>query len=309
MQLLRIAARTCTVIALVAACAVPAAAQTAPSAAQAAADKAYAAKDYSHAAAAFRAVVAAEPANAQAWYRLGVSLFMLGQLVEAQRDLGVALDRGFHPFSVHYRLAQVALKRGDTAAANAELEKGVAPQPTPPESLTGDDALAALRATPAFVALVEKQKRAFHPCRFDAAYRGLDFWIGDWVVNDASGNELGHSHIEAVADGCAIAETWTGSLGGIGKSYSIYDTSDKRWYQHYVDSFGAHTSYAGGAQGTSIVMIAPSRNPAGQAMQIRMSFAPLDDGRVRQHIETSPDGAAWKTVFDGYYAKLPPPRS
>jgi tetratricopeptide (TPR) repeat protein len=309
-QLLRGAARAFAVLVLVAACAAsaaaqtpPAPAQTTPSAAQAAADKSYLAKDYAHAADAFRAVVAAEPANAQAWYRLGVSLQMLGQLDEARRDLGVALDRGFHPFSVHYRLAQIALKRRDNAGALAELEKAVATQPTPPETLSQDDELAPLRGTPGFVALLHKQEVAFHPCRHDDAYRALDFWIGDWIVRNAGGNEMGRSHIEPALDGCAIEETWTGAYGGNGKSLTSYDVTSKRWVQHYVTSSGSYNDYAGRVEGKSVVMIAPGGTAAKPA-QIRMSFTPLGDGRVRQLMETSTDGGAtWAPSFDGYYAK------
>ena len=313
--LLRIAARACAVLVLAAAFAAPAGAQappsapqTAPSAAQAAADALYQAKDYARAADAFRAVAAAEPANATAWYRLGVSLFMLGRLDEAQRDLGAALQHGFHAFSVYYRLAQIALKRNDTATANAELEKAVATQPTPPETLTTDDALAPLRGTPAFVALVEKQQRAYYPCRYDAGYRALDFWIGDWVVRNAAGFEMGRSHVESSLNGCAIEETWTGSLGGNGRSLTSYDAANKRWVQHYVSSTGSYNDYAGQTQGKSVVMIAPGGTAAKPA-QIRMSFTPLDDGRVRQLMETSSDnGATWTPNFDGYYAKAAPPK-
>jgi tetratricopeptide (TPR) repeat protein len=309
-RLLRTAAHACAAIIVLTAGAAaaraqapPPAAQAPPSAAQSAAEKLYLAKDYARAADAFQAVVAAEPANATAWYRLGVSQQMLGRLDDAQRDLGVALARGFHPFSVHYRLAQIALKRRDNAGAVAELEKAVATQPTPPETLAQDEELAPLRGTAAFTALVAKQDRAFHPCRYDAAYRGLDFWIGDWVVRNAAGFEMGRSHIEPALDGCAIEETWTGTFGGNGKSLTSYDVATKRWLQHYISSTGTFNDYSGEAQGSSIVMIAPG-TAAAKPIQIRMSFTPLADGRVRQLMETSSDGGAtWTAGFDGYYAK------
>ena len=303
MQVFRKAGCVCAALILLAAVPISATAQTTPSSAQNAADKAYLTKDYAQAADAFRTVVAAEPSNAQAWYRLGVSLQMLGRFDEAQSDLGIALARGFHPFSVHYRLAQIALKRRDNAGALAELEKAVATQPTPPETLSQDEELAPLRGQPGFVALLDKQELAFHPCRHDAAYRALDFWIGDWIVRNASGNEMGRSRIEPVLDGCAIEETWTGAYGGNGKSLTSYDSAKKRWVQHYVASSGSLNDYVGRAQEKSIVMIAPA-GTAAKPGQIRMTFTPLDDGRVRQFMETSSDGGAtWSSSFDGYYAK------
>ena len=44
--------------------------------------------------------------------------------------------------------------------------------------------------------------------------------------------------------------------------------------------------------------------PDGTTSLMRMSFTPLDDGRVRQFIEESRDGGAtWATWFDGYYTR------
>ena len=122
-------------------------------------------------------------------------------------------------------------------------------------------------------------------------------------MRNTSGFEMGRSHIESALDGCAIEETWTGTFGGNGKSLTSYDVATKRWLQHYVSSTGTFNDYAGKAEGKSIVMIAPG-SAAGKPIQIRMSFTPLADGRVRQFMETSSDGGAtWTPGFDGYYAK------
>ncbi|MDQ2991503.1 MAG: tetratricopeptide repeat protein, partial [Candidatus Eremiobacteraeota bacterium] len=74
------------------------------------ADAAYRSKDYAAAASAYRTVVAAAPENATAWYRLGVSLAALGDDGEAARSFEIALARGFDASSVHYRLAQLAVR-------------------------------------------------------------------------------------------------------------------------------------------------------------------------------------------------------
>lgn len=277
---------------------------TAPAAPRASADAAYLAKDYARAAVAFAAVVAADPTDAVAWYRLGVSHEMLGKLPEARKDFNEALARGFQAYSVHVRLAQVAVRGGDTAGAIKELGTATTLVPTEPADLEGDPEFASLRGNPAFVAVLDASRRALHPCREDAAYHALDFWVGDWIVRDKSGNELGRSHVESILDTCVVFENWTGGLGGSGKSFSFYDAATKQWTQHWVTAAGTHSDYVGAAQGSAIVMIAQGTAPNGKPQQTRLSFTPLSDGRVRQLFESSADGGAtWMAGFDGYYTR------
>jgi tetratricopeptide (TPR) repeat protein len=270
-------------------------------------DAAYRAKDYAAAAAAYGAAVTQAPKNGLAWYRLGVSLAALGRYDEAGRAYRSALDNAFDAFSVHYRTAQLATKRGDAAQAVAELEAAVKARPFDPETLASDDAFAPLAKVPQYVAFVDRQMHAFHLCRYDAAFHALDFWIGSWIVRNAAGAEVGRSRIEPVVDGCAIRENWTGRSGNIGQSLSSYDPATKTWTQHYVDSAATRSEYAGGVDGKDVVMTAPSRGPGGAATLLRMRYTPMPDGRVRQLIESSADdGKTWSVAFDGYYEKAPP---
>jgi len=56
-------------------------------------------------------------------------------------------------------------------------------------------------------------------------------------------------------------------------------------------------------------MVMEQREPAaadGKIQVQRITWTPLEDGRVRQQWEVSNDGGAtWKTAFDGYYARRP----
>jgi hypothetical protein len=65
------------------------------------------------------------------------------------------------------------------------------------------------------------------PCG-EAPYHALDFWIGKWDVKNAAGQLAGASVVEAVADGCALIEHWTGTPGPagnrfIGTGLHVYD--------------------------------------------------------------------------------------
>jgi hypothetical protein len=44
------------------------------------------------------------------------------------------------------------------------------------------------------------------------------------------------------------------------------------------------------------------RSPKGDRRQ-RITWTPLEDGRVRQHWEAAAEGQEFKTLFEGFYAK------
>jgi hypothetical protein len=265
----------------------------------------YMKKDYGAAVIAYKAVVAAEPANALAWYRLAVSQQSLGTLDDAAANYGQALKLGFDAFSVYYRLATLEGARGDEPAAMGFLEKANAARRIPPGDLETDAALAPVRSDPRFAALIDANARFFYPCTFDQRYRFMDFWIGDWDVSNKAGNQIGSSHIEQINNSCALLENWTAGGANTGKSFTFYDVERDQWVQHWVDGQGGYLDFAGHPDGKSLVFLAPTFNPSDHKPAFRrMTFTPLDDGRVRQLIETSPDGKShWTIAFDGYYAK------
>lgn len=262
------------------------------------ADAAYQSKQYERAAALYADLVKAEPANAQAWYRLGVSDTALGKRDEARTALTRSLQLGFDAMSVHYRLAAVAAAGGDASGTVNELRSGLAARPFGPENYADDPAFAGVAKAPQFIAFVDEQNRKFHPCRYGDIYHALDFWIGDWVVS-AQGGRAGTSHVEAAMDGCAILETWTGTYGDTGRSISSYDAARKVWVQHYVSGRAATTDYDGRIAGESVVFTAKTAG----ALQ-RMTYTKLDGGKVRQRFDVSKDGGkTWSPPNDLIYEK------
>ncbi len=177
--------------------------------AMSAAEALYTAKDYSHAAAAYQAIVAQDPKNGLAWYHLAVSLQNLHRFDEAEKDYNQSLSVGFQPYSVYYRLAQLEALNNRSDKAVEYLSKANDLSSLPPAQIEGDAAFTALHGKPQYVALVEKQQRAFHPCMYDPAYRALDFWLGDWTVKGPANTQVGQSHVELILDKCVVFENWT----------------------------------------------------------------------------------------------------
>lgn len=128
----------------------------------------------------------------------------------------------------------------------------------------------------------------------------FDFWIGDWDVTLPDGKPAGHNRIDAILDGCALAEHWQGASGFRGQSYNAYDAPSKLWRQFWVDATGTVLGLEGRFADGKMVLQSTSR---GQRID-RITWTPNADGTVRQLWEVSQDsGATWKTEFDGLYRK------
>jgi len=137
-------------------------------------------------------------------------------------------------------------------------------------------------------------------------YHQFDFWIGQWEVRDPSGTVVGHSRIEAVSDGCGIAENWHGATGSNGVSYNAWDPETRHWHQFWIGNKpDGVLALEGGIVNGNMVLVGTRKNAkTGKAQQQLITWTPAKDGSVRQHWETSDDGGkTWTTAFDGIYRK------
>ncbi len=65
------------------------------------------------------------------------------------------------------------------------------------------------------------------PCQ-GPEHRQFDFWIGHWDVYGPAGKKVGENLIEAFANGCGLAEHWTGS-GGVTCQRAAVVAGVRRW--------------------------------------------------------------------------------
>jgi hypothetical protein len=143
------------------------------------------------------------------------------------------------------------------------------------------------------------------PCQA-VEHRQFDFWVGTWDVFGPAGKKVGENRIELIADGCALFEQWSGNGGSTGRSLNIYDATDRRWHQTWVDNSGTLLVLAGGLVERSMVMSMSGPHPTdpnATALQ-RIAWTPAGDGSVRQLWELSSDGGrTWTVLFDGRYVR------
>jgi len=128
-------------------------------------------------------------------------------------------------------------------------------------------------------------------------YHQLDFWVGRWDVYPTGKDKLvAHSLIEKVY-GCGIRENWMPLSNQPGGSLSTYVPAEKHWEQFWIDSSGSRAQFAGGWNGSAMVITGKWGGPL-----VRMSYSKNADGSVRQFGEQSTDdGKTWKPSFDFTY--------
>lgn len=141
------------------------------------------------------------------------------------------------------------------------------------------------------------------PCGAKPEYRQFDFWIGEWDVQ-AGGKQAGTNSVQLILGDCVIFENWTGAGGMTGKSFNIYNAAKGKWQQTWVDSSGNALELYGEFKDGAMRLAGEKPAPNGGKIIDRLSFFPLEGGRVRQLWESSQDdGKTWSVVFDGLYTR------
>lgn len=137
----------------------------------------------------------------------------------------------------------------------------------------------------------------------DPEYRQFDFWLGEWDVTNVHAPDPkrppARSRITRVLDGCAILEEFDNPPRAYsGKSLNFYSVQSKKWHQTWIDNQGGPLFLEGGLVSKDMVIEDEGKSGAIN----RITWTPLDAGRVRQHWQTSKDGGkTWETAYDGLY--------
>jgi hypothetical protein len=145
-----------------------------------------------------------------------------------------------------------------------------------------------------------------YPCQKNPDYQLLNFWIGNWDVQDPGGQKVGSNKIEKILGGCVVLENWAEMDGHEGKSFFYFDIPTKKWKQVWVEDSGGMKEktfvqkfHDGGVRFQGNVQIRD-----GSMILDRTTLTPKDQNHVRQVIEISRDeGQNWKTVFDAIYVR------
>lgn len=145
-------------------------------------------------------------------------------------------------------------------------------------------------------------------CDRGPAARALDFWIGDWRVQNEAGREVGRSEVTYVAGGCAVLERFRG-VDGEGASLATYSVSLQRWERLFTNTGGLLVRQEGTPVSGGVRFLGTAFRPDGTREQMRTTFLretvlPENPGRVRQTVELSSDGGrTWRRLGVALYVR------
>lgn len=148
---------------------------------------------------------------------------------------------------------------------------------------------------------------AIKPCKDEAAYHKLDFWLGHWEVFDLhGGSKDGTDSVEKILKGCAIVEIWHDIEGYEGRSLFYYQRATKQWKQVWVTDAGPmkEKRLIEELQDGGVRFQGEIPHQDGTSHLDRTTLTPLPRHRVHQVIEISSDqGKTWAVTFDAEYRR------
>lgn len=116
-----------------------------------------------------------------------------------------------------------------------------------------------------------------------SAHDAFDFWIGEWVVRDSTGQEVGTNSLVKLEKNCLLREQWKSALGGTGTSYNYYDPADSTWNQLWLDDSGTILKLKGQLEEGKMCLYSDWQKGQQVARyRNRITWEPLPDGSVMQ---------------------------
>lgn len=155
----------------------------------------------------------------------------------------------------------------------------------------------------------QAQTAPVFPCNEDSRYAEFDFWVGEWEVHDGDGNLAGTNRISRDEKGCVLIEQWVGASGVTGQSINYRDGVTGEWVQVWNSAPGVQINIRGGLTDDGMLLVGTVHYLSNDTTQdFRGLWTLLEDGRVRQFFEQSPDGGeTWNPWFEGFYTRKQAP--
>ena len=259
---------------------------------------------------AYAEIATERPEDAQANYRLALARLRLGRLEPAAdgfqsgRNTRLAGSPDGVPPGV-----RVQCRLGRAPAALDQLDRAVAAGFSQVKLLEGEEDLRPLRELPRFQATLKGADRNLRPCVYDKEHEQFDFWLGEWDVRPAGAPATAppaSSVITKILDGCVVLESWSGQIRG--QSFNIFDATERKWHQTWVDTTGGLHEYWGAREAETMAFVGQVAESPGQAgIPTRMTFFRLGPDSVRQFSESSHDGGkTWTPNYDLIYTRRQP---
>jgi hypothetical protein len=243
--------------------------------------------------------------DAQDWLQLARDARELDELKIAKASLENAAGFGLPQIPFGIEKARILVAGDDPAAATAELQSLFDAGFTSVGVFTNDPVINSMEGRKDYDELVRTMSVQAYPCAHQEGFRDFDFWIGEWDVHLANGNQAGTNVIKSIERGCALTEHWTSANGGTGMSINYLDKASGEWVQVWNSANGGQINIRGGMTDDGMLLegyIHYVNN--GTTAPFRGLWTLLPDGRVRQYFEQSNDeGKTWVPWFEAFYTR------
>ncbi len=254
---------------------------------------------------AFASLEKSGSASAEDWFQLARKARQADVLGIAEIALERAGSAGLSPLQLGVETARLQVAGDDAAAAVAALRSLFEQGFTAVGFLRNDPLIESLAGNAGYDALIEEMTVQAYPCAHTPGFADFDFWIGEWDVHTADGQQAGSNSITREERGCVLVERWRNIAGGTGMSVNFLDLASNEWVQVWNAEGGTQINIRGGLTDEGMAMAGTIHYVAnGTTAPFRALWTPLDDGRVRQYFEQSNDGGeTWVPWFEGFYTR------
>ncbi len=156
----------------------------------------------------------------------------------------------------------------------------------------------------AFVATTSFAQDTTNCACCDIHHDQFDFWVGDWIVFDTSGTEIGKNTIVQMQDNCVLQESWS-SPNSTGTSYNYFNRTDSTWNQLWIDNSGSHLELKGHAIENGMELSSAwITGTSGTVYKNQIIWKEQEDGSVTQTWNiVGQDNGILNVLFHGIYRR------
>ena len=250
---------------------------------------------------ALRAIIKADPTDAQAQFMLGYALHASGDLDNAILAHKKATKMPGVAAQAYYNLGCAYALKGQTNDAFEALETAIDMGVRDESQFKGDSDLKSLRSDERWKTMLKSIDQ------LTQAETALHFWVGEWDCYDTTSGKLGGNNTLSFRVGKNVVhESWTSAGGQFsGESWNVYNRNTNEWEQTWVDSAGSRLFITAKCNDESVEgLLFEGENvvPGSKPKKTRMHVRPIDDGRVMQTGFTSNDnGKTWTQSYEFVY--------
>jgi hypothetical protein len=219
--------------------------------------------------------------------------------VAVKLPLGGLLTAG-----VRFRLARAYAKLSNKDEAFAWLHRSLDAGFINKQLMDSDPDIANLRDDPRFAEINRRMIAQTRPCTVDPEFRRLDFFIGDWLLQNQQGQTVQTTTVRLVIGDCVLEQVDVVPNGYEAKALHVYNALIGKWQAAYVDTLGAFAVLTAEFKDGNLIYVGELRQPDRSLQLARNTFIKASADRIEQLYETSADGGAtWRTAFQGAYVR------